>query len=614
MSSLRRASWVVVALSMGALGCDRGPESDGGVEIDAGDPRGDGGADAGGEPADAGTDAAVEAGTDGGGEIDAGSDAGPPDASADAGGIDPSSIPAPRPIEPASTAFTTSPTVRFRWALTPPATGARIEICRDRACTDVRETLDADGETATTLVPPDPGATSRVFYFRLTGRADGVLGTAQSPVWSFSVQGRVAVTTSGTWGTTHDFDGDGLSDILGGSSAASAVRLYRGRSPAGAAPAPDTTFSAAPAIGVGTAVFGAGDVDGDGIADLAIGTASDLLVYHGALGGFGPSMTVASAATTVAGVSPSRSTAAAAGDVDRDGYADIVVADPSMGRIMLYRGGASGLDTTGAPLARAETGFAASVAGACDVNGDGYSDVIVGAADAALVFFGGATGLDPTAAQELVPGVGSAGFGASVACAGDVNGDGYADVIVGAPASNAAFVFHGGGSGAATGSLRKIPGAPAAGTTWHASGFGSWVASAGDVNADGFSDVVVVAPDPAPPDGSSHFVGSAFVFHGRAGGFPATDPSTSTAHSNVVGASPVENRAQVSQYAGDMDGDGYGDLVTGAPTWSGGGAVLLGRGSATGVPVAVAWLLGGGGPDFGGAIATLWARWVASRG
>src|SRR5690606_30185685 len=147
--------------------------------------------------------------------------------------------------------------------------------------------------------------------------------------------------------------------------------------------------------------------------------------------------------------------------------------------------------------------------------------------------------------QALTPGPSSAGFGAAVGCAGDVDGDGYADVIVGAPDDNAAFVYHGSATGispTANGSLRKEPGAPPVGTTWHASRFGAWVASAGDVNADGFSDVVVVAPDPAPTGDATPFVGTAFVFLGGTGGVPTTAPDTSTAHANAIGASAVTNR------------------------------------------------------------------------
>ena len=91
-----------------------------------------------------------------------------------------------------------------------------------------------------------------------------------------------------------------------------------------------------------------------------------------------------------------------------------------------------------------------SVAGAGDVNGDGYGDVIVGAmkydageADegAAFVFHGSPVGIangnPATASATLQSNQSFASFGASVAGAGDVNGDGYADVIVGADAYDA---------------------------------------------------------------------------------------------------------------------------------------------------------------------------------
>ena len=136
---------------------------------------------------------------------------------------------------------------------------------------------------------------------------------------------------------------------------------------------------------------------------------------------------------------------ATAGDVNGDGYADVVVGaygySSDTGRAYVYLGGASGLATTAATTLTGEaTGndFGDSVATAGDVNGDGYADVVVGAygyssgTGRAYVYLGGASGLATTAATTWTGEATDNYFGYSVATAGDVNGDGYADVVVGA--------------------------------------------------------------------------------------------------------------------------------------------------------------------------------------
>ena len=162
------------------------------------------------------------------------------------------------------------------------------------------------------------------------------------------------------------------------------------------------------------------------------------------------------------------------------------------------------------------------------MNGDGYSDVIIGATGyddgeldegIALVFHGSASGIadgSPATADAVLeqddPG---AALGSSVAGAGDVNGDGYADVVVGAPSftgsitdEGATFVYYGSASGL-TAPAHQITGANIS------SRFGTSVASAGDVNGDGHADVIV---------GGSRFAqggvefGRAFIFLGGATG------------------------------------------------------------------------------------------------
>ena len=165
------------------------------------------------------------------------------------------------------------------------------------------------------------------------------------------------------------------------------------------------------------------------------------------------------------------------------------------------------------------------------MNGDGYADVIVGAYDydngqtdegAAFVFLGSASGIasgsPATAAAVLESNQASAGLGGSVASAGDVNGDGYADVIVGAPYydngelnEGTAFVFLGSASGIANGSPATAAAVLESDQVNDLLGFS--VASAGDVNGDGYADVIVDANYYS--NGESPAEGGAFIFYGN---------------------------------------------------------------------------------------------------
>jgi hypothetical protein len=170
--------------------------------------------------------------------------------------------------------------------------------------------------------------------------------------------------------------------------------------------------------------------------------------------------------------------------------------------------------------------FGYSVASAGDVNGDGFSDVIVGARlfdngqtdeGRAFVYHGSASGLSTTPNWTAESNQAVAYFGFSVASAGDVNGDGFSDVIVGAyPFDNGetdegrAFVYHGSASG-----LSTTPNWTAESNQAVAQ-FGYSVASAGDVNGDGFSDVIVGAR--LFTNGET-YEGRAFVYHGSGTSF-----------------------------------------------------------------------------------------------
>ena len=206
--------------------------------------------------------------------------------------------------------------------------------------------------------------------------------------------------------------------------------------------------------------------------------------------------------------------------------------------------------------------FGCSVAGAGDVNGDGYGDVIVGAYQSgpvgqpvgrAYIYFGG---LRPQNRPDVIlsgEAVGDA-FGVCVAPAGDMNKDGYADVIVGA--------YHNGAGGKDAGRAYVYYGGaapserPALVLTGEAAGdaFGYSVSGAGDVNGDGFGDVAVGAYG---NDAGGSAAGRAYLFFG--GGADVVPDFIQT------GEATLDNLGFAVSGAGDVDGDGTADLVVGAP-------------------------------------------------
>ncbi len=452
----------------------------------------------------------------------------------------------------------------------------------------------------------------------------GPNGTPANADWK--VESNQVGAQYGIWvGTAGDVNGDGYSDMIvsarfydNGSTDEGQIFVYQGSAMGPATTADWIAQSDQANAWLGYPVGTAGDVNGDGYADVVAGALpydnpsytddGAVFVWYGGSSGLGPNGTPANADWKAGGNQPGGAhfghSVATAGDVNGDGYGDLVVGATGFdndqtdeGRVFLYLGSAAGPATTVAWTAEGENTvsvFGYSVASAGDVNGDGFSDVIVGAPGydngqtdegRAYVYLGSASGPVTSPAWTAEGDQVSAEFGLSVASAGDVNGDGFSDVIIGAryftngqSAEGRAYVYLGSASGLAT--------SPAwtAESNQVSAEFGFSVASAGDVNGDGFSDVIVGA---FLYDNDQTNEGRAYTYLGSASGLE-TSPAW-TAESEQMEAGLGYSVAS----AGDVNGDGFNDVIIGAYHFTNGqsaeGRAYMYLGSASGLATSPAW-------------------------
>ena len=406
-----------------------------------------------------------------------------------------------------------------------------------------------------------------------------------TPTWTLAYT-QAALSTAG------DIDGNGCADfILGNQQSDHVARVFQGY-PTGA-PVLVATLTYDDLFGGG--VRTAGDVNGDGFSDIAILARAGTLIYHGAGATVYPVDPQWQTDPGLPGIECGRSVAPA-GDVNGDGFSDVLIGMPGDhpffgGGIVLSSYGSPGGPTTGwledgFPLG---SGFGRSVASAGDVNGDGYSDAIVGAPGydlpfpdqgMAFLYHGGPSGLSTTPAWTYTTNLANSELGYSVASAGDVNGDGYSDVIVGEPGYTPSETMPDAGR-----ALVFLGSANGLGTSPSWSGvpaydnarMGSSVASAGDVNGDGYSDVIVGNPTDWL---YTPWAGRAHIWFGSATG-------VSTSGWGMEGDQQNEYFGSCVASVGDVNGDGFGDIAIGSPGYDNGmltdeGAVRLYLGHPSG--------------------------------
>jgi hypothetical protein len=488
------------------------------------------------------------------------------DGSTDGPTVDPATIEAPRPVAPLSLSVTQTDQPTFRWDLRAPNTGAVIELCRDRAMTLTCTREVATGSSLRISRPLARGG----WFWRIAGRQGDVEGDLRSAVWFLWSSGRTGSAAQPAL-VYPDVTGDGIADLVvrggldapsadGGTTRTDFVEIYAGRL-GGSPVAHDQRI---PAQGASLRPMAVADVTGDGVGDVLVGdpeAASGRGVLRVFGGGPLPLVQVAEIASPDTGSSGFGQVVDAVGDLNGDGFVDVVVQAPgrtlSFGenRTHVFMGERGGISPRPIRSFQAASNELIPWVGGCDVTGDGLSDLSLaptmraGAGRSVLQVFAGDSVVGIVSSPRTVEATAGDGSLWQIGCVGDADGDGFNDVVVTDPTAQPGWrlVFlRGSSTGLTSSDTRSVNGA-------FGGGAHSIVgAAAGDIDSDGRADALVSWVGTLEPSVPQSFV--------------AVAPQFEPARGLVVDGIPTTRALSVylgfaSRTVGDLDGDGWFDFA-----------------------------------------------------
>lgn len=485
--------------------------------------------------------------------------------------------------------------------------------------------LDGDGFDDVLVGAPgdvllaDSAGAMYVYY----GSPEGVaVGSQQKIVASDGDEGDAfGVSASGA----GDIDGDGYDDALSGAPSqggTGVLYVYYGGA-TGLAQSSEQKIVATDATTLdqfGASASRAGDIDGDDQGDILVGAFEDddlgdgsgsVYVYYGTPDGIAPDSEHKLLASDGEGGFTDETgeffpgdwfgySVAAAGDVNRDGHSDILVGaqydadnDTRSGSVYIYYGSPDGVLVGSEQKLLASDGeiydhFGISVSSAGDIDGDTYSDIVIGSSGdddqghnggSAYVYYGSPDGIIASSERKLHAGIGEARdyYGLSVSAAGDLDADGYKDIVIGAfedyedgSGRGSAYAYYGSSTGILPSSERRLvapEGAPG-------DGFGFSVSAGVDLDDDGYSDILVGAPG---DDDAGESSGSVYLFYKDcidldqdgaceedcdntdANIYPGAPELCNAIDDNCDGATDGPASQDASTWQVDGDGDGFTD-------------------------------------------------------